>query len=255
MAYLSAFDHFDPLTGTLPERLESLFGTTVERARHILHHRQSRTEIAYGLESLDWILEKGNEAVRPLVIRSVEASQRERYYSSDARLLSLYMDYFDIDGQPSLPNATWPEYFAILALSFAGEAVNVVLSSSETYLSEGQALIQKAGWISDLAIDAVDAIELGENFSAGTETLKNHQLFQDRISNLHGRERVAKYDELRRKVISVYEQKFSHENSQEASKHIMQQLGNDAKAVLVARDPEKKFEDWIGQYRRASKFS
>lgn len=255
MAYLSAFDHFHPLTGVLPVGLASLFGTTIERAHQILSNRNSYIEIAYGLESLDWILEKGSEVIRKNAMRSVEPSQRERYYSSDPRLLSLYMDYFDIADQPSLPHATWPEYFAILAISFAGEAVNVVLSTSDTYLSESQAQIQKAGWVSDLAIDAEDAIDLAENFLVGNDLAKNHELFQDRISNLHGREKVSKYDELRSRVISVYEQHYRDQNGRDASKRIWHQLDSDAKAVLVSREPEKKIEHWIGQYRRANKFS
>lgn len=254
MTYLSAFDHFDPLSGSLPTGLKSLFNTTTERARKILRDR-SYGEISYALESLDWILEKGNEVIRKNAITSVDSTQRERYYSSDARLLCLYMDYFDIADQPSLSDATWPEYFAVLALSFAGEAVNVTLSTSDTCLSEDQAQIQKAGWISDLAIEAVDAVNLGENFSAGNGLVQHHLLFQDRITHPNRREAAAKYDELRRKVISVYEQHYRHQNTRDASKHIWEQLHGDVKSVLVTREPEKKIEHWIGQHRRVSKHS
>lgn len=249
MAYLNAFEHFNPLTGAIPSGLTALFQESVDRARIILK-RRSIKEIVYGLESLDWMLQKGSELFRPTVIRGVDPDKRERYYSSDAKGLCLYLDYFEIKGQPSFPDATWPEYFAILALSFAGEAINVSRSPiTDSHLPMGQGQIQKAGWISDLAIDAVDAVDLAESFQAELTRFGDNAMAA--ATNKVRVERVAQYDELKRKVISTYEEINKDGCNRDNSKKIWQELTKEARSILATPDPQRRFQLWIDQYIRS----
>ena len=97
------FDDFDPQTDRLPwER----FNQIADRARQILKDR-SRQEIEYAALAVDWMLSKGN-STNP----------------SPAGALRTYVDIdlFGFDGVEDFRSATWPEFFAALALGLLEEA-------------------------------------------------------------------------------------------------------------------------------------
>lgn len=108
--------YFDPPDRSDPDWRSMIYGEIIPRAVALIEHR-SRSEIEYGVSTLNYLL---SPAISELI--SDRGSQSAIRVASPATFLRGSMAKISIIEQDSIPNATWPEYFAILALSLAGRA-------------------------------------------------------------------------------------------------------------------------------------
>lgn len=135
------FDYFDPLTGESPSRLEGVFNNLISRARKMLKGVPRET-IESGLETLIALFE--NEANRKVSdiydglsleemaeLLAQEENNPERQndnvdsdenpFPSDAQILHEALIHYHLDLVDN--KLDWPQYFAVLALTSASEAV------------------------------------------------------------------------------------------------------------------------------------
>jgi len=103
--YKKDFDFFD---APLPDQLSLAFGDQLSRARTLLKNR-SRDQINYIIESLDWMLVKGNQAIYKHINRTVDI--KGEAFHNRVKALKAYSEAFNITEQENLPSATWTDYF------------------------------------------------------------------------------------------------------------------------------------------------
>lgn len=136
MSYISAFDDFDPKTGELPPVLSGTFAYIVHMARGVLNTRDSNT-IRSALPALDWMLKRTSSALRKERIDDVCKHEEIVYFESPAATLQQTMKRYDIHGQDVFPNATWADYFAILALVIVARTVTAPEGTILSVMKEG----------------------------------------------------------------------------------------------------------------------
>ncbi|MBK8162005.1 MAG: hypothetical protein IPK65_02275 [Gammaproteobacteria bacterium] len=117
--HLFEFDlAFDLKTGRLPDSLHLFFGDQLTRARALLADR-TPTQIDFLIDSLDWILRESGPKEFETAIAATERDGE--CFISRVKALKLRREEFDITGQPSLPDASWVDYFAVLTLAYVSE--------------------------------------------------------------------------------------------------------------------------------------
>jgi hypothetical protein len=178
------FKHFHPLRGVLPDTFPEFGGDIVYRARTLLDKR-SDEEIFAAIEIINWIidespareealaaLEKGLSSASDRANETDEgnindSSIRRDLYSSTYALKARQAKY-DITGDERLPNASWAEMFAALALSLIDQAFedevrygNKALTGAgidSDWFYEYRAVSHASYWL----IEAMDAIGTAE---------------------------------------------------------------------------------------------
>lgn len=168
MNCLQAFKDFNPKMGECPQLFNYQFNLIAEKARYLLKDR-SIFEIQNELKTIDriintstldsfhsWIKETGGEE---MMVFDTPVTHLKYYMNNDAPDLSISID-----------EALWPEYFAILALAFIGNAKSVekikypYLGFTEEYI-ENSSRDMIIEYLSDAeeAVDFADSIIKFEN--------------------------------------------------------------------------------------------
>lgn len=204
------FHYFHPLKGTPPDEFNGQGEDIIQRARKILSKR-SLKEIKAGADLLnylfsesnlrDWelkrilnIAKKADALVRPKSQKK-KVEKQPNYVGrefidyeghSEVRKLFLFRNYFDLTGYKFFPNATWPEVFAILALTLIDKACDDdqyyrgwVSDGPHDWLHHHRVSNHIAWWM----IDAVEAVALAEGLKEGQQnTNQQEQTIKARIS-------------------------------------------------------------------------
>ncbi|MCW8889354.1 MAG: hypothetical protein OQL20_01685 [Sedimenticola sp.] len=250
MSLRDSFNQFAPLSDTIDPAAP--FGFQLDlvaiRARELLNKRNEK-QITDALDTLSWVLEEGRQLQEQTALNALDdESDRDSYVLTDTNALRLYMPYFDIQGQSSFPNATWPEYFAILALAQIGAAqdesggdlMKETLSSigvdPETVTSQREILRL------DYLLQATEAV-------ATAELMAEKQSTHQQKSKKGGTRRAAKYDELKSFVFSKWEDSFQHLSNRQAAKKIWPLVPDNLKGLLTTDDQEHRLEEWIGRQK------
>ena len=109
---LSSFEYFDPKqTNLLQFNLTGLYGIA-KRTWQILADR-GRKEVDGALHEISEML--AAVEIEKSIKKAAKSYTKPTYYSY-ARILREQIDSRSIGGKDKLPNAAWPEYFAIMAL-------------------------------------------------------------------------------------------------------------------------------------------
>jgi hypothetical protein len=85
---------------------------------------RSLDELTDGLDTLTWMLEEGEKLQEQEAYRRIEDHGEDAVVIARNKALKLYMPLFDISNQHRFPNATWPDYFALMALAEIGLALD-----------------------------------------------------------------------------------------------------------------------------------
>jgi hypothetical protein len=234
-------EDFDLLTGTLPGTLHFLLGDQLERARAVLSGRDT-DEVAYAIDCLDWMLRKGSQ---PLFEESIEAlKQQDHHFISRVKALRAYRAHFDITNQSNLPNAIWADYFAALTLAYVTEALYADQHPNESH--DPQTTLD---WVS--ALEAMDAVCFAEHLLADSKQQIPPPSDATERGRQGGKVSASKYSDLKDKVYTLYESKYSTGPSdREAARRILQELTEDDLSVLTADDKQIRIQKWIGTYKK-----
>lgn len=256
MLWLDAFEHFDPKTGEMPVYFDGFFDFIAARARKILENR-SAEEIYAAYDDIEWMYsEKGPFALELFEDQGVSPDSFPEHYSSGLAqysvaydFLRMIMEHFDISEQQSIANPTWAEYFAIIALAKIAEAHIQIRGSfrhSEKLSHEKELRLQElCGFC---LCEATDAAAIAEDFLRSEH--KTKQTLSE-IARKGGHQKNAPYNNLRRKIVHLYQAQYQHLSARQAAKKILSALSPSERSILRSDDPEKRLEIWIGQHKRS----
>lgn len=202
-----AFNYFDPLNGQVPEVPGAALEPIARRARHLLRDRKPE-ELDYALRSLLWMVDQSeSSAIQKQVSAGImdrdTLDYPERFPMSEAQLLFHFMDGFDITGQPNFDKASWPDYFATLALAHIGD---IALLHSGPLTASNRPEVEKNLSLLELSIPSIiratEAISIAESLSrdaqvrALTSTQKD-ELKKEAISLKSQTASLARWSKLR----------------------------------------------------------
>jgi len=250
VAILDSFNQFAPLNQPITPDTPYAFQLEMIaiRAREILAGRTEQ-QIRDALDTLDWILVEGRALLEQTALEALSGpSDRDTYIMTDTRALKRYMPSFDISGQSTFPNATWPDYFAIMALAYIGSALD---ESGDDLLKDTLSSIgvtpetvtaQRESLRLDYLLEATEAV-------ATAELMAEQQSAHQQKSHKGGARRAAKYDELKSFVFSQWEESFQHLSNRQAAKKIWPLVPDHLKTLLTTDDQEHRLAGWIGRHK------
>jgi hypothetical protein len=258
----------------LSDNLYFLFGDQLERARAVLAGR-STEEITYAIESLDYLLREGSQH---LFAESVEVLKtKDHHFINRVKALRAYRTQMDITDQSHLPNATWADYFAAMALACVTESLYNVKHAGPAFVHPKLPKIpapapDHVGYADvELALEAMDAVCFAEQLFA--EALAQPATDAEQLTGAParahappisdaaergskgGKVRAAKYGTLKDKVVSLYETKYQESRSnREAARRIFDELSAEDLSVLSDnlgdQNAVERFAKWIGEHKK-----
>ncbi len=240
-------EHFDYFDTELDGALAFQFGDQLARARIVLSGR-SYEQIENGLDSLHWLLGQGGQRFMA-EIRGGEHG--EAVFMNRAKALSRLIPVFDLKGQTGFPRATWPDYFALLALASVGE---------ELYY-EGQSWeeIHGSALVSELDLHEEQQRHDWRRWGTAMEALEAvcYAAYLDTQRQRGGRGKQAAmrpFDELRRRLLTHYDAQMAggRRSDRGAAKRLYQLFQDEVDGVLTTDDPVHQIAKWIGRHRRQS---
>lgn len=254
MAWPRAFRHFNPFEK--PDQPRWDYDLIVDRAMRYLKNR-SLEELQYGLETLHTLTLQYRSVGFSRVIEDERNQGKRELHVTEADYLRAAMEDFDISGQEKFPNATWPEYFALLALSHVGEAISTIKDMQPErdvfpVDSAFGSLILQMGIQGMDAIGEADALEREGRVRNETSGAVK-QAVSERAAKA-AKKRMAPYQELKDKCLNLYKDKYQSRSNREAARRIYENdLSAKEKDILKSDDPPHQIEIWIGAYRRSDR--
>ena len=124
------FERFDPLNCTqddlgIPESYAWFMYGVILRARDVLKNR-SLSEIYYAADTLDFIESRAQHEISMKSTKRLSRTGEKQIVTSITMAYYGYIPLFDISEQSDFKNATWAEYFAVLALTRVGRVINAL---------------------------------------------------------------------------------------------------------------------------------
>lgn len=252
MMIFKAFDYdenFDFKKGELPQSLQYPLGDQLGRVREVLAKR-SNEQIAYGLESLDWLLRKGSER---LLMEAMKAEGGS--FLSRPKALRHMQAHVDLSDQSSFSEATWAEYFALLALLYVVEWLYIYKNPNVDRLPGAEPSSEPLNPPVEYAVESMDAVSYAECLSSQLE----HDLVKE-AARSHGSKgglvRAEKFNVLKTKVLALYDEKYTTISNRQAAMKIWNSdhLSDDDKKTLTSDEPEKRLEIWIGKHKKVREY-
>lgn len=245
---------FDLLEGELPENLLHYFGDQLDRAREILKYR-SYDELAYGIESLDWMLRKGSE----LFLSGLDEAFKTKniVYSNRVKAIQHFKDNIDLDNQDSFPDAKWSEYFALLTFAYITETIYLNNSEQQSGTSELDKIFEESVKqniqlkTTEHAIESMDAIANAEGLLAVEDLIKQHNEILQKRGGKGGKMRGSKFNHLKDTCLNIYTDKYTSRSNSDAAKRIVKELTQEDLSVLTTDEPDKTIARWISSHKKA----
>lgn len=254
-------EDFDYLHESLPPTLESVLGDQTQRARKILQTR-SAAELDYGFESLNWLLGEGSRVFSADFVRGVYGDEA---FTNRPKVLRALAPRFDLVDQSAFPQATWAEYFALLALACTGEQLYMQkqplkLPPALQQIYDQDALARHHEQeLRDAAVEAMEAVCIAEQLQAEAAWLqKLEAVSAEAAAKLReagqqgGRVRAKPFNDLRKALLDYYDQHLTERSNRGAAKQLCNKFAADIAAVLRTDEPAHQIEKWIGQHRKRS---
>lgn len=257
---------FDFLASDSPPALKYLFEDQLKRARDLLAHR-TPAQVAYALESLDWMLEEGGERLEEYALEV--CNTEGECYVNRTKALKHLQAVFDIAEQESLPNASWVDYFAVLAIAYVAEMVNELETANRPSNWESNYGLKDPELKSNTsdsiryvqiewALESMEAVCYAEHLNwiadANNRTEVDLEALRQEahkdLSSKGGKKRVARYKPLKENILAHHDAHYANRSARNAAKRIYEDLASEINAVLNTEDPEKQIEKWLGQHRR-----
>ena len=279
------FKHFDPLAGKLPERYDYLFVEIAARARKLLSNRNV-DEIHAAAKILTMIHRApgfvdplADELKQPTVSTILFGKETELVVASnEVEALHKNIANVSLAEYSDFPNAAWYELFAVLTLSYMEKICGAV------YTKENWQPMLESKWlpgikqenpfpkpteerIDQLANDSLllakQAITYAEMLHSQGEVLRS--LRAQESSNAAKKRHHDQSGPLKAAVIECYQQYYQSRSNRDAARRVfadMKQKGlitydeasgklmHEGKVCLQTDEPEKRFEIWIGQFKK-----
>jgi len=237
-------ENFNVVNGKLPLVIESHFGDQMDRAREILKGRDL-AELHYGLDSLDWMLQKGSELQNEHSFKIT--NEKEYCVISRVKALKLFADDVDITDQTQFPNATWADYFALLTLAYVREVLHPGNSKGadlEKFIFTGSYPFDI-----DFPIECMEAICIAECYKKiDSIEPQNNELMRKR-GQKGGQMKAEIFGEIQRKCVQFYIEKFKTRSNRDASRRIIKELTDKDLKIFTTDDPAHTIERWIAKYK------
>lgn len=252
-------DAFDYLHDPLPPELHWLFGDQTQRARQLLQQRTS-AELDYAFDSLEWLLQEGHHHFYSDLLAGAYGPSA---FLNRAKALRAFAPRFDLLDQPAFPQATWPEYFAALALACLGEQLHALAQPTALPadlakrvatdpLPQLRAQAQQA-----TALEAMEAICLAEQLQMESQLLEQIEATSTatlevfrKTGQQGGKRRTAPFNALREKLLTHYDQHLTERSNREAAKRLYNLFTDEVDAVMSGDDPAHQIAKWIGNHLR-----
>ena len=194
---------------------------------------------------LDWMLREGS---MPLFKKTMAETESMGFsFTSRVKALKAYREEFDITEQKHFPNATWSDYFAILAIAYVLEALNPAnflepdKQDSETYR------FSNLEW----PLECMEAVCAAECYDELDRYAKKQQADVKERGRKGGRTRVAKFEALKEKVINYYlDNNLQSRSNRDAAKRIYSALQDEVDTTLSTEDPILRLASWIGKHKK-----
>lgn len=250
MSLKDAFDSFSPLTSEIPPLAPQSFYLELIsiRARQLLNSRTEK-QIVSALDVVSWMLDEGRVVQSKQAVEQLSAAgKQDSYVHTDAKALRLFMPLFDIKKQQAFPDATWAEYFAILALAQVAEITSLTTAKAmrELPVTDSNKLIVEE-LVKSMRLDEI--LEATETISAA-EFLAEEKSYMARAGRRGGKRHVAKYDQLKEHVFQAWQTNHQHRSNRDAAKRIWRETPDNLKSALRTDDPEKRLEIWTGKKKK-----
>ena len=241
------FDVIDTSTNHYPRYFE--LGYVIHHAQEALKTR-SNTELESAIEYLEWMIEKSVHKQRQDMFGTFRANPDQRiiYHSIQNDLLSLFED-FDIESNPSFENATPEDYFSLLALLRAYEAIET--HDQQVKYENLKSYPLPYEFCKETSTNAFNTL-LGEAISliAFIDGMKFERLKRKKSGRKGGKKKNKQYIDLSLKAINLYEEKYATYSNRKAAMIIEAEIRDEIDKVLDTDDPAKQIEKWIGRYKK-----
>lgn len=268
MRLTHCFEHFDPLTGELPDPYAVMFCEVVHRARSLLIGRTSEqlTQAALVINRIyhdPKFVDPIYQAFREEPIKTRMFGQEIDAILSFTDVEALYQNIGNVllAEYQEFPTAQWYELFAVLALSYA-EKVCSELHNQATWPSNHFLPKPTDSQINDFA---QEYLGLARQAITYAETLKHQANTVKRLSSDQNRHAAATRHKptgkLKAAVLALHQEKYTNRSNRDAASRILKelitlrkvthdeethQLFFENKLVLQTDDPEHRFEIWLG---------
>lgn len=268
MKLIHCFEHFDPLTGELPDPYAVMFCEVVHRARSLLIGRTSEqlTQAALVINRIyhdPKFVDPMYQAFREEPIKTRMFGQEIDAILSFTDVEALYQNIGNtlLTEYHEFPDAHWYELFAVLALSYA-EKVCSELHNQATWPSNHFLPKPTDSQINDFA---QEYLGLAKQAIAYAETLKHQANTEKRLSSEQTRHaatiRHTPSKKLKAAVLALHQEKYTNRSNRDSASRILKdlitlrkvthdeethQLYFENQLVLQTDDPEHRFEIWIG---------
>jgi hypothetical protein len=268
------FKFFDPLNGELPEDFPEFAGDIVYRARDLLDPH-SENEIYRLIPVINWMIDESPAPYREGIIELGRKEAKDSQgigrfmagvpvepdvYSATFALTSCIGEY-DITGDEALPNASWAQLFAILALGLTDQACKPLelhygsggSLHADTTIADTDNENRIPSSVSYFLIQAMDAVATAEGFRrAGSEITESKQKIKIR-SQRAAIQRHAKTNEAILALNKFYDPE-KHKSMRYAT-DLFCEANPDKVKHLFYHNQLRTMTEGLSKYRKGQRFS
>lgn len=284
MALPVYFKHFDPLTGKLPDRFDWMFAEIAFRARRMLSSRSTEeimaaasilTQIHRAPGYKDPLWEELEQGPIPTMMYGEEV----QLIASSNEVEALYKNICNVSlsNYSSLREWQWHEMFAVLALSYMDQ-ICALVDAQENWVPDieskwlpGKVQPNPFPKLTDSFIEnkVSDWLILSQQAISFADALQNQEEIVRNLRSAESRQAARIRHEggsgsLKEAVIGIYQEKYQTRSNRDAARRIFDDLRMQQRLIydetgkvifeghksLQTDDPEKRFEIWIGQFKR-----
>lgn len=255
---ITTWEAFDPLEGEAPHYVEGKMGAIATRARHIVGHR-SREEIEKIGDLLSYLSEHPAAVDAHLAVLDAMAAALEQKEAapapalpSEPQALLAAQEAYSLEDYEDIPNLTWAEVFATLALVLMAEASE----RERWYEQQGRAEDDSLHWLNcaPYAVEAMEAVCLGEGFLRWENTEAAAQRLVKKKMSLNARkggiQRHAATNQLKREFFHYYGEN-ARLSQREAAKRFYEALPEEKKKLLAETNYLRTLTDALSKHLRA----
>lgn len=236
---------------TIPYNLDYEYAICQAQTR--LAHR-SQNELEAGAVHLRELLLHAEEVEHDRLLEKMEAGEELIFQTDPSKFTALFQE-FDLDQQPDFPDASPSEYFAILAMVYTLESLEMQLQADSW-----EAQIEKLDPIQRLRLPSLKRgaeERLLEAHSTITfiEGIEFEAIFRKKNAARANRAKNKAYQDLKRHIFEFVDLECIEFSNRKAAQVAYLQFKELVDETLNSDDPEHQIAKWIGTHRRESKKS
>ena len=215
---------------------------------------RSQQELEAGAVHLRELLFHAEEIEHDRLVEKMEAGEELIFQSDPSKFTALFQE-FDLDQQADFPNATPSEYFAILALVYTLESLEVQLEADSRQARVG-------------TLDPLDELQLPSLTNAAKTRLRDahamisfiegiefEAIFRKKNASRANRAKNQGYRRLKSEIFQFVDKECQELSNRKAAQVAYLQFRKIVDQVSSSDDPEHQIAKWIGEHRKESRTS